>query len=127
MSTTAILVSAETKYLEARSDATLNRFAFAYSITIHNTGDRPARLLEREWIVVSDNGKRQEIRGPGVIGQQPRLKPGTRFSYTSWVLLETPTGQMKGRYFFTTDDGETFWADVPPIPFAIPGERPVLH
>ncbi|MBF0147752.1 MAG: Co2+/Mg2+ efflux protein ApaG [Magnetococcales bacterium] len=123
---THIKVTATTRYLESHSNPEQGEYAFGYAITILNEGPKPAKLLQRHWIVMSDNGRRQEVRGEGVVGEKPRLEPGGVFNYTSWTVLETPTGQMEGRYLFITDEGEQFWASIPPFFMEVPGSR-VLH
>lgn len=121
-----IAIHAQTLFLPERSTPEENQYAFSYTITIRNQGSEPARLLRRKWTIFSDNGRRQEVEGDGVVGEQPRLEPGQGFSYTSWAMLETPTGQMQGRYFFIADCGAGFWADVPTFFFEEPGAR-VVH
>ena len=113
----AIQVTVETDYIEAQSDPGAKRFVFAYTITIENSGDVPARLLTRHWLITDADGHRQEVRGEGVIGEQPHLAPGARFRYTSGAVLETPVGAMEGSYQMVADDGHRF--DVPIAPFSL--------
>lgn len=108
----AILVKVETRYLQEQSDPTANRFAFAYTIHIENTGDIAAQLLDRHWKIVDGNGKIKEIKGPGVVGEQPLIEPGKHFTYTSGCLLETPVGTMQGSYGMRAQDGHTFTASI---------------
>ena len=107
-----ISVDVETLYVESESDPTTNRFVFAYTVTIRNLGDRPARLLTRHWVIRDANGKIQEVQGDGVVGEQPHLKPGEGFQYTSGTMLETSMGTMGGSYMMITDDGDEFRAPI---------------
>jgi len=116
-----ITVDVDTRYLEDQSDPDEGRFVFAYTITIRNRGEVPARLLTRHWVITDANGKVQEVRGEGVVGEQPHLKPGQGFRYTSGAVLETPVGAMQGSYQMLTDDGVHFDAPIPPFTLAMPG------
>ncbi len=116
-----ITVDVDTRYLEDQSDPDEQRFVFAYTITIRNRGEIPARLLTRHWVITDANGKVQEVRGEGVVGEQPHLKPGQGFRYTSGAVLETPVGAMQGSYQMLADDGVRFEAAIPPFTLAIPG------
>ena len=116
-----ITVDVDTRYLEDQSDPDEGRFVFAYTITIRNCGGVPARLLTRHWVITDANGKVQEVRGEGVVGEQPHLKPGQGFRYTSGAVLETPVGAMQGSYQMLTDDGVHFDAPIPPFTLAMPG------
>ena len=107
-----ILVEVATRYLDEQSDPAANRFAFAYTITIRNTGTVAAQLIDRHWIITDGNGKIQEVRGEGVIGEQPLLQPGTSYTYSSGCLLETPVGSMQGSYGMRSEDDEEFRAAV---------------
>jgi ApaG protein len=115
-----IQVDVETQYLDDQSAPEQNRFVFAYTITIRNTGTVPARLLSRHWIITDANGKEQEVRGEGVVGEQPHLKPGEGFQYTSGTMLETPVGSMRGTYQMIADDGKDFDAEIPPFTLSLP-------
>lgn len=108
-----ILVSVETHYLEDRSDPSEDRFVFAYTITITNRGTKGAQLLRRHWIVSDSNERVQDVRGDGVVGEQPHLKPGESYRYTSGTVLETPVGTMEGSYQMVADDGTPFDAEIP--------------
>ena len=116
-----IRVDVDTSYLEDQSDPKERRFVFSYTITIRNEGSVPARLLTRHWIITDSNGKVQEVRGEGVVGEQPYLKPGQGFRYSSGAVLETPVGSMQGSYQMLADDGERFDAPIPAFTLAIPG------
>jgi ApaG protein len=116
-----ISVAVDTRYLEDQSDPEERRYVFAYTITIHNRGTVPARLLGRHWLITDANGKVQEVSGDGVVGEQPHLKPGQRFRYTSGAVLETPVGSMQGSYRMLADDGVRFDAPIPAFTLAIPG------
>jgi len=116
-----IRVDANPRYLEEHSQPDAGRFVFAYTITISNEGAVPARLLSRHWIITDANGQVREVRGDGVIGEQPRLEPGELYRYTSGSLLETPVGSMRGSYTMITDDGHRFDAVIPAFTLARPG------
>ena len=122
--THAIQVNVETTYVENQSAPEQQRFVFAYTITIRNTGAVPAKLLTRHWIITDSNGKVQEVRGDGVVGEQPHLQPGEAFRYTSGTLLETAVGSMRGSYQMVADDGVRFDAEIPAFTLAVPR---VLH
>jgi ApaG protein len=119
-----IRVEVETSYLEEQSDPNRERYVFSYTITIRNEGRVPAKLLSRRWLITDSNGKVQEVRGEGVVGEQPHLKPGQGFQYSSGAVLETPVGAMEGTYTMTTDDGYEFDAPIAPFRLAMPG---LLH
>jgi ApaG protein len=119
-----IQVNAVSTYLPEQSDPDGGRYVFAYTITIRNTGQIPAKLLNRHWIVTDANGHVQEVRGAGVVGEQPHLAPGESFEYTSGTQIETPLGSMHGSYGMLADDGTRF--DAPIAPFSL-GERRQLH
>ncbi len=119
-----IRVSVDTSYLEEQSNPKDHRYVFSYTITIRNEGSAPARLLARHWIITDSNGKVQEVRGEGVVGEKPHLKPGQGFRYSSGAVLETPVGVMQGEYKMVTDDGEEFDAPVAAFRLAMPG---LLH
>jgi ApaG protein len=119
-----IRIDVDTSYLEDQSDPKERRFVFSYTITIRNEGKVPARLLTRHWIITDSNGKVQEVRGDGVVGEQPYLKPGQGFRYSSGAVLETPVGAMQGSYQMVADDGAQFDAPIPAFRLAMPG---LLH
>jgi ApaG protein len=119
-----IVVEVTTAYVQDQSDPREQRYVFAYTITIRNEGDLPARLMTRHWIITDANGKVQEVRGDGVVGEQPHLKPGQGFRYSSGAVLETPVGVMQGSYQMVADDGARFDAPIAPFSLAMPG---VVH
>jgi ApaG protein len=119
-----IRVEVETSYIEEQSDPRDKRFVFSYTITIRNEGQIPARLLTRHWIITDANGNVKETRGDGVVGEQPYLKPGQGFRYSSGAVIETPVGTMQGSYQMMADNGQHFDAPIAPFRLAIPG---VLH
>ena len=116
-----IRVEVETSYLEEQSDPRDKRFVFSYTITIRNEGPVPARLLTRHWIITDANGNVKETRGDGVVGEQPYLKPGQGFRYSSGAVIETPVGTMQGSYQMMADDGQQFDATIAPFRLAMPG------
>lgn len=119
-----IRVDVETAYVAAQSDPEENRFVFSYTITIRNQGAVPAKLLTRHWLITDANGKVQEVRGEGVVGEQPHIKPGEGFRYSSGAVLETPVGTMQGDYQMLSDQGQEFDAPIAPFRLAVPG---MLH
>ena len=118
-------VRARTMYVPEQSKPDQNRFFFAYTITIENTGSVPAKLLSRHWIITDANGRVQEVQGEGVVGEQPHLDPGESFEYTSAAMIETPLGTMHGSYQMVTDDGDSF--DAPIAPFRLAQTEQTLH
>ena len=100
------------RHLPEQSDAQAGQHAFAYTITIHNSGDITAQLIARHWIITDANGHTDEVRGLAVVGHQPLLKPGESFEYSSWTRLATPNGTMRGTFFCMTDDAMPFDAPV---------------
>ncbi len=119
-----IVVDVETAYVEGQSDPEQSRYVFTYTITIRNEGEIPSKLLRRHWIITDSNGKRQEVRGEGVVGEQPYLQPGESFEYTSWTMIETPVGSMGGSYQMVTDAGDRFDAPIETFTLSMPR---VLH
>jgi len=116
-----ISINVATDYVDAQSQPDIGRYVFAYTITIENLGNLPARLLSRHWVITDANGKIQEVRGDGVVGKQPRLIPGEKFRYSSGAVIETPVGSLQGRYNMEADDGDNFVAPIAPFTLAIPG------
>jgi ApaG protein len=119
--THGIRVEVETNYLAEQSRPVEKHFVFAYTITIRNEGETPARLMQRHWLITDANGKIQEVRGDGVVGEQPYLKPGQGFRYSSGAVIETPVGAMQGSYQMVTDAGAHFDAPIAPFRLAMPG------
>ncbi len=119
-----IQVEVETRYIEDQSNPDQNYYVFAYTITIENKGEQSAQLLTRHWVITDSNHKVQEVRGDGVVGEQPVLKPGEQFVYTSGTMLETSVGTMRGSYQMKADDGSRFDAMVNEFVLSTPR---VLH
>ncbi len=119
-----IQVDVETRYVEEQSNPEQNYYVFAYTITISNASDVPVQLLSRHWLITDGEQQVQEVRGDGVVGEQPLLKPGEQFVYTSGTMLETAVGTMKGSYQMLADDGSRF--DAPIDEFVLSTPR-VLH
>jgi ApaG protein len=116
----SIKVSVESHYIEKESDPAQSRYVFAYTVTMVNQGTVAAKLLTRHWIISDADGRTQEVRGEGVIGEQPYLEAGQGFRYTSGTILDTPLGVMQGTYQMLADDGEHFDATIPPFRLANP-------
>ncbi len=119
-----IQVDVETRYIEEQSNPDQNYYVFAYTITIQNKGSQSAQLLTRHWVITDSNHKVQEVRGDGVVGEQPVLKPGEQFIYTSGTMLETSVGTMRGSYQMEADDGSRFDAVIDEFVLSTPR---VLH
>ncbi|WP_341326687.1 Co2+/Mg2+ efflux protein ApaG [Methylotuvimicrobium sp. KM2] len=115
-----IMIEATPHFIETQSYPEEGRYVFAYTITITNAGMIPAKLLTRHWLITDANGKVQEVTGEGVIGEQPYLKPGESFRYTSGAMIETPVSVMQGKYSMRSDDGEDFEAYIPKFTLSIP-------
>lgn len=115
-----IIIEAKPQYIESQSTPDKSRYVFAYTITITNAGAIPAKLLSRHWLITDSNGKNQEVKGDGVVGEQPYLKPGETFRYTSGAMIETPVGVMQGKYFLVSDEGDNFDAAIPKFTLSIP-------
>lgn len=119
-----IQVDVETRYIDEQSNPEQNYYVFAYTITIQNKGKQTAQLISRHWVITDSNHKVQEVRGEGVVGEQPVLKPGEQFVYTSGTMLETAVGTMKGSYQMKADDGSQFDATIDEFVLSMPR---VLH
>ena len=117
----SISIDVATDYVDDQSDPDVDRYVFAYTITIANQGEVAARLMSRHWVITDGNGKVQEVSGDGVVGEQPHLNPGEQFRYSSGAVLETPVGAMQGRYRMQADDGIDFDAPIPAFTLAVPG------
>ncbi len=118
--TQGIKVTVSSQYVPQQSSPQTKRYVFAYTVKIHNEGGAPAQLRTRHWIITDGNGKVEEVRGPGVVGKQPTLKPGEEFEYTSGCVLETPRGSMRGTYQMFRQDGSSFDAQIAPFSLALP-------
>lgn len=124
MSAPTLSCSVSTQYLPEQSDQGQGLYAFSYTVVISNTGDKPAQVVGRHWIITDAAGHVDEVRGLGVIGHQPLLQPGEKFEYTSWTRLATPHGRMQGTYFCITDDAR--WFEAPVAAFELAQAR-ALH
>ncbi len=113
-------IDVEPRYIARESDPEAKRWVFAYTITIRNTGDVAAQLNHRHWIITNSDGVRQEVRGRGVVGEEPHIEPGASFRYTSAAVLETPVGSMQGHYEFEADGGERFLVPIPVFSLSVP-------
>ncbi len=113
-------VDVATRFLDEQSAPAEHRFVFSYTIQIRNRGEVAARLLTRHWVITDTNGKVQEVRGDGVVGEQPWLRPGDSFEYTSGAVLETSVGTMRGSYQMLADDGTRFDAQIAQFTLSIP-------
>jgi len=119
-----VAVSSQTQYVAEQSDEESGRFVFAYTMTIRNKGSLPAQLVSRHWIITDARNQVQEVRGLGVVGAQPLIKPGESFEYTSGTAIATPVGTMKGSYQMVAEDGTHFDAQIPEFTLSVPR---VLH
>lgn len=119
--TPKIVVSIATRFLEQQSSAEDSRYAFAYDITVHNQSDVSVQLLSRHWIITDGQGKTQEVRGDGVVGEQPVIEPQTEYRYSSGTLIHTKVGSMHGSFGMKTLDGIEFNAPIVPFTLALPG------
>jgi ApaG protein len=119
-----IQVTTQVEYIPEQSSEEQDRYVFAYTITIANTGSIPAQLISRHWVITDATNSVQEVRGLGVVGEQPLLKPGESFEYTSGSAIATPVGTMKGTYQMVAEDGTKFDAEIPEFTLSMPR---VLH
>lgn len=117
-------VAVETMFLPEQSDEAENRYVFSYTVTITNVGSVTAQLISRHWIITDANSEVQEVRGLGVVGVQPLLRPSESFQYTSGSVLTTPVGTMRGAYQMVGEDGTQFEAPIPVFTLSMPR---VLH
>lgn len=115
-----IAVSVKTSFIDEQSKPQENRYVFSYTITVHNRGSVSARLISRHWIITDANGDIRELRGEGVVGEQPSLRPGEGYEYTSGAVLESSVGTMHGSYQMLAEDGTHFDADIPSFVLSIP-------
>ena len=118
--TDGIRIEVQSDFRADRSEPQAHRWLFAYTVTIRNEGSAPAQLLARHWVITDGTGHREDVIGDGVVGQQPRLEPGESFQYTSYCVLRTTHGSMKGEYRMVRDDGGAFDADIAQFPLMIP-------
>jgi ApaG protein len=118
--TEGIRISVEVRPLPERTSAAAGQYAYAYTIRIENVGVEPAQLIDRHWVITDAAGNVEEVRGPGVVGRQPRLEPGQTFEYTSWVALRTAFGSMRGEYSMVRPDGSGFEARIAEFALAPP-------
>jgi len=119
-----IQIDVQVKHLAEQSDEADNRYVFSYTITLTNNGESTVQLLSRHWIITDGNNQVQEVRGQGVVGEQPVIKPGQSFGYTSGTVLSTPVGTMSGSYQMVAEDGTKFDAPIPQFVLSVPR---VLH
>ena len=119
-----ISIATTTQYLADQSDESADKYVFAYTMTIRNTGNASAQLISRHWVITDARGQVQEVRGLGVIGSQPLLRPGESFEYTSGTSIATPVGTMRGSYQMVGEDGARFEAAIPEFTLSVPR---VLH
>lgn len=113
-------VTVKTRYLAEQSDPQGAQHAFAYTITIHNSGTIKAQLISRHWVITDANDRTEEVRGLGVVGRQPLLAPGESYEYTSGAILRTAQGSMRGEYFCVAEDGEQFYVTIPEFILSLP-------
>jgi ApaG protein len=118
--TRGILVTVRSQYIPEKSSATARQFAYAYTVNIANRGTVTTKLESRHWIITDAEGDVQEVRGEGVVGAQPELRPGEEFEYTSWCMIGTPSGSMRGTYQMFTPDGARFDAEIAPFRLGLP-------
>ncbi len=115
-----ISITVKTQFLPEQSDPDNRQFAFTYTVTIKNTGTASIQLIARHWFITDGDNDVQEVRGLGVVGQQPLLRAGEQFEYTSWATLPTPAGTMRGEYFCVTEEAQFFQAQIPEFALVMP-------
>ena len=120
MNSPSLAISVSTRYIDDQSAPERGSYVFTYSVSLKNTGSVAVQLIARHWIVTDANNHVEEIRGLGVVGRQPLLKPGEGFEYTSGIALPTPQGSMKGEFLCVTEEGESFRVDVPEFVLSLP-------
>lgn len=113
-------IEVQPAYIAEQSDPENDHYVFSYTVTIRNNGSIPAKLLTRHWIITDGDGQVQEVKGDGVIGEQPHLQPGEGFQYTSGTFMSTPIGTMQGSYQMVADSGEQFDAEIPTFRLSVP-------
>lgn len=117
----AIDVQARARYLDDQSDPMAERYVFGYTVQIRNVGNLAAKLISRHWVITDGDGQVEEVRGDGVVGEQPLLRPGEMFQYDSGAVIPTEVGSMQGRYFMQAEDGTQFEALIPVFTLGVPG------
>jgi ApaG protein len=117
-------ISVQVQFLEEQSNAEQGQFHFAYTLNIKNEGEVTFQLIAREWVITDSDGKVNQIKGLGVVGQQPLLKPGQAFEYTSWATIPTPVGTMRGTYYCISEDAQMFEVPIPEFSLTMPR---ILH
>ncbi len=122
-----INVKVEPRYMADRSDPAEKRFFWAYTVEIANSGGASVQILARHWIITDQNGRREDVRGIGVVGEQPVIEPGSSFTYTSGCPLPTPSGTMVGTYQAIDSAGQTFTVEIPAFSLDVPGQKRVLN
>lgn len=115
-----ICVKVKPKYSKEQSEPEKNRYVFSYDVSIENKSDKKVTLMYRHWVITDTNGGKKEIQGEGVVGEQPSLEPGEEFEYTSWALLETPSGHMHGHYHMEFEGGKEFETPIPAFSLTTP-------
>ncbi|WP_019570701.1 Co2+/Mg2+ efflux protein ApaG [Thioalkalivibrio sp. ALE11] len=113
-------IEVSSAYVEDQSEPEEDRYVFAYHVVIRNAGERSVQLLNRHWIIRDGRDQTQEVRGEGVVGEQPHIAPGDSFEYTSGTVIETPVGMMEGSYEMRDEQGHTFEATIPPFTLSVP-------
>jgi len=119
--TDGIRVEVKSAFRPERSEPEKGRWLFSYTVRIANQGEHPAQLMARHWVITDATGNREEVLGDGVVGHQPHLEPGQQFEYTSFCVLRTPHGSMRGSYRMVRGDGSSFEARIAPFPLVVPG------
>lgn len=125
--TDGIVVKVRPSFLAGQSDPDENRWVWAYQVEIVNLTPAPVQLVARRWLITDGLGRTEEVRGPGVVGEQPVIRPGDSYSYASGCPLSTPSGSMAGAYTMTDEAGRSFEAEIPAFSLDVPGERRVLN
>jgi ApaG protein len=125
--TRSIAVTVEPQYLPDRSEPTKQQYFWAYTIEIENRGPKAVQLKRRHWIITDGRGVKHEVKGPGVVGEEPIIAPGETYRYTSGCPLDTPGGFMVGRYTMIGEDGDTFEIDIPAFSLDVPAVRRILN
>jgi ApaG protein len=125
--TKSIEVTVEPNYMPDRSDPSERRFFWSYTVEIANNGPSAVQIIGRHWVITDQNGKREDVRGVGIVGEQPVIEPGSSFTYTSGCPLATPSGVMVGTYQAVDNDGSVFAVEIPAFSLDVPGARRVLN